>query len=164
MANFIWGGVKEKRKYHLTNLKNITLPKKMGGWGIMHLRSFGMALFCKSLWRAVFGDSLWSTAMKIKYLGNKDISFWYKNILLGSCQGSAIWRSFKKVSQFFLKRLIWKLHTGNNILIGFDPILEYRQIPLSPNNSSCLYIRKACSIGHKSYMDGRDLFLFGNRP
>lgn len=61
--------------------------------------------------------------MKIKYLGNKDITYWYRNRSLGPCQGSAIWRSLKKVSQFFLKRLIWKLQSGNNILIGFDSIL-----------------------------------------
>jgi len=30
-ANFIWGGQSEKRKYHLTKLSDISLPKKLGG-------------------------------------------------------------------------------------------------------------------------------------
>lgn len=28
MATFIWGGCKDKRKFHLAKLENISLPKK----------------------------------------------------------------------------------------------------------------------------------------
>lgn len=47
MENFIWAGSHSAKKYHLTKLSNITLPKDMGGWGIMDLRHFGGALLIK---------------------------------------------------------------------------------------------------------------------
>lgn len=122
MACFIWGGNKEKRKFHLSNLKYLTLPKKTGGWGIMQLRIFGMALLCRSLWRAVFGDNLWSAVVKTKYLRNKDIQYWYRTKSFGKNQGSVIWSSLTKVSQYFFKRMLWKFQSGNHILIGIDPI------------------------------------------
>lgn len=43
-ANFIWGGQADKRKFHLTKLANISLPKSMGGWGLLDMQSFGRAL------------------------------------------------------------------------------------------------------------------------
>lgn len=90
MANFIWGGSKEKRKYPFTKLRNIMIPKDLGGWGIMDIRTFGKALLCKSLWRGMNGDSLWSTSIRKKYMGNKDLQFWHKKGTIGSPQGSAI--------------------------------------------------------------------------
>jgi len=48
-ANFIWGGKSERSKFHLSKLENISLPKHLGGWGLMDLRSFGKALLCKML-------------------------------------------------------------------------------------------------------------------
>lgn len=108
MATFIWGGNKDKRKFHLIKLENITLPKKKGGWGIMNPRLFGRALLCKSLWRVIFGNSLWSQAIKMKCLGNNDIYYWYKNNFKWPSQGSGIWRSFQRILPFFLQ----KLHLG----------------------------------------------------
>lgn len=122
MATFIWGGAVEKKKY-LTKLDNITLPKKMGGWSLMNLRIFGSALLCKTLLRAVFGESLWCKAIKMKYMGNKDIHFWYRNDFMWQSNGSMIWRSFQKILPVFKRSIIWKLNTGNNILIGSDAIM-----------------------------------------
>lgn len=73
IANFIWGGQGKKRKYHLSKLSVILLPKNLGGWGLLDLRSFGKALLCKSLWRGIFGEGPWSDTIKKEYMGSKDI-------------------------------------------------------------------------------------------
>jgi len=52
------GGNNERRKFHLSKLSNLTLPKKMGGWGIMNLWKFGLALLRKSLWIGILGDNI----------------------------------------------------------------------------------------------------------
>jgi len=90
MANFIWGGESEKRKYHLSKLSDISLPKKSGGWGLLDLSTFGKALICKSLWRGIFGDGAWSMIIKKKYMANKDIIFWFRRGKIGASYGSAI--------------------------------------------------------------------------
>jgi len=78
MANFIWGGSKHKNKYHLSSLQKISLPKILGGWGIMNIRNFGKELLCKSLWRCINGSSFWSTTIRRKYMENEDLPFWYR--------------------------------------------------------------------------------------
>jgi len=123
MANFIWGGSKEKRKYHLTSLKNITFPKALGGWGIIDIRNFGRALLCKSLWRGINGDSFWSSIIRKKYMGNKYLIFWYRKGSIGNPHGSAIWQSFWKIESFFLKNLYWNVQNGRDVYIGYDHIM-----------------------------------------
>lgn len=94
-ANFIWGGNQDHRRFHLTKLSHLTRPKKLGGYGIMNLHLFRNALLCKSLWRGVMEDSLWSKA--------REMTFWYRQGTIGLSHGSAIWRSFRKIEHFFLK-------------------------------------------------------------
>eukprot|EP00253_Pinus_taeda_P009171 PITA_09171 len=62
-TNFIWGGQAERRKFHLSKLSSISLPKSMGGWGLLDMRTFGKALSYKSLWRAIHGEGPWSIAI-----------------------------------------------------------------------------------------------------
>lgn len=89
----------------------------------MNLRIFGKDLFCKLLLRTIFGSNLWSHIIKLKYLGDEEISIWYRRDLSWPAQGSVIWRSFQKILRFFRRNFIWKFHTGNKILIGLDPIM-----------------------------------------
>lgn len=58
VCKFHMGGRAEKHKYHLIKLSGISIPKSLGGWGLLSLRIFGRALLCKSLWRAIQGDGL----------------------------------------------------------------------------------------------------------
>lgn len=108
MANFIWGGSPNGKKYHLTKLSNITLPKGMGGWGIMDLCCFSKALLIKSLCRGLFGASTWSKIIQHKYLKDKCFSVWYRNGTIGIKQGSAIWLSFLKVEKKNIHHLAWR--------------------------------------------------------
>lgn len=104
-TNFIWGGNKDKSKYYFSKLSNLTLPEKHGGWGIMDLQTFGMALLCKSLWRGVSGDIIWSRSIRKMYMASRDISFWYRKGTIGSPQSSAIWMSSCKIESFLFQSL-----------------------------------------------------------
>jgi len=73
IANFIWGGKSDQRKYHLSKMERISMPKISGEWGLLDLRAFGKALLCKSLWRGIFGEGRWSITIKKKYMKGKDM-------------------------------------------------------------------------------------------
>jgi hypothetical protein len=53
MFSFLWTGKKDKEGMHLISWKRISKPKKIGGWGIKNIFTFGKALAAK-----VFGDVL----------------------------------------------------------------------------------------------------------
>lgn len=99
----------------------------------MNLRKFGLALLCKSLWKAIFGDSIWSNAIKIKYLGKRDFIFWYRLGYFEHARGSTIWRSFHKIEVFFFKNIMWKFQFGNSILIGIDPFMGREEVSHIPH-------------------------------
>eukprot|EP00253_Pinus_taeda_P010699 PITA_10699 len=89
-ANFIWGGQSEKRKFHLSKLSDISLPKSLGGWGLLDLQTFEKALLCKSLWRGIYGEGPWSSTIQKKYMGSKDISHWFRLGRIGSTYGEIL--------------------------------------------------------------------------
>lgn len=122
-ACFIWGGSSTHRKIHLANMKDISIPKQQGGWGIKDLRLFGCALTCRTLWRGIYGCSPWSNIIRQRYMKGKQIEYWYRKGTIGTRAGSPIWHSMKKVETLFLSRLRWQFHTSGNILIGIDPIV-----------------------------------------
>eukprot|EP00253_Pinus_taeda_P024795 PITA_24795 len=124
ILNQLVGSQAGRTKYHLSKLSNISLPKSMGGWGLLDMRTFGKALLCKSLWGAIHGEGSWSSIIQKKYLGRKDLTFWFREGRIGAPYGSPIWLSFHKIENFFLKNLIWRFQFGNNILIGKDQFLS----------------------------------------
>jgi len=100
----------------------------------MNIRNFGKALLCKSLWRGTNGDSLWSTSIRKKYMGNKELKYWYRKGTLGSPHGSAIWLSFRQIESFFLQNLSWNIQNGRNVHIGFDHIMHTGENFIVPPN------------------------------
>eukprot|EP00253_Pinus_taeda_P025007 PITA_25007 len=112
-ANFIWGGSSTHQKIHLEKLKDISIPKQQGGWGIKDLRLFGCARICRSLWRGVFRCSPWSNIIRQRYMKVKHIEYWYRKGTIGPRNGSPIWLSMRKVEALFLSRLRWRfLHVA----------------------------------------------------
>lgn len=126
-ASFIWGGKSNQRKYYLSKMEKISMAKISGVWGLSDLRAFGKALLCKSLWRGIFREAPWSITIKNKYMRGKDMEYWFRIGRIGGTYGSAIWLSFRKIEQYFLRNLKWSLQFGNKILIGIDPILSGRE-------------------------------------
>ena len=100
------------------------MPKISGEWGLLDLRAFGKALLCKSLWRGIFGEGRWSITIKKKYMKGKDMEQQFRIGRIEATYGSAIWLSFRKIEQYFLKNLKWSLQSGSRIIIGIDPILS----------------------------------------
>lgn len=45
--DFLWHGAQQQCKIHLANWDMVTLPKKMGGLGIIGIRNFNRALLAK---------------------------------------------------------------------------------------------------------------------
>lgn len=109
---------------------------------MLDLRSFGKALLCKSLWRGIFGEGTWSNTIKKKYMGSKDISYWFRLGRIGSIYGSAIWLSFRKIEGFFLKYLVWSFQSGSRILIGFDTFLSGQEEIILPGTLLNFFHRK----------------------
>lgn len=54
MGQFILLRSGDKHKYHLIKLEKITIPKEVGGWGLLDIKIFGFALLLKALWRGLF--------------------------------------------------------------------------------------------------------------
>ena len=119
IASFIQGCKKDHFKYHLTKLYALSQPKQMGGWGILDLSKFRKVLLCKSMWQAVMGNSLWSSAIRAKYMNNRDMSFWIRENHIGT-HGSAIWRDFRALEFFFRQNLIRKFQKSAKLIIGQD--------------------------------------------
>jgi len=142
IANFIWGGKLELRKYHLTRMEKISMPKNSRGWGLLDLRSFGKALLCKSLWRGIYGEGPWSSTIKTKYMGGKDMEHWFRLGRIGTTYGSAIWLSFRKIEQYFLKNMKWSLQSDSRILIGIDPLMCGRENITIPERLLIFFHRK----------------------
>lgn len=68
MALFIWFGSREMHKYHLIKLEKINIPKEVGGWGILDIKIFSLALLLKALWRGIFNEGIWGDIVNTKYL------------------------------------------------------------------------------------------------
>jgi len=167
-ANFLWGGKSGQTKIHLVKMKSLTIPKKMGGWGLLDMRSMGNALLCKTLLRGLFRNGPWSIFIRSKYLKGKNIAFWYRRNTLGIKRGSAIWQSFRKNLPFFVKNFRWSIFTGSNIFIGIDLIHKGLSSPLLPSLVSYLHCRgiftwdrliKAWSSSSPIWMNAEDLSL-----
>lgn len=132
-ANFLWGGRSHQSKIHLAKMDLITRPKKKGGWGLLHMNSFGKALLCKSLIRGIYGKSLWSNIINQKYLKGRSMVYWFRRKSLGIRSGSFIWKSFRKLQSFFLGNLKWTLSFGSYVFIGLDPTLHKLELLIPPD-------------------------------
>lgn len=131
-ANYLWGGHSYQSKLHLARMDLITTPKKNGGWGLINMRRFGNALIVKSMHRAIFGNSPWSTLIKQKYLKGRSLDYWLRKATLGICYGSPIWCCFRKQQRFFFSILKWSFFSGSSIFIAFDPTLHNLESHIPP--------------------------------
>lgn len=102
-ANFPWGGKSCQTKILLVKMKSLTIPKKLGRWGLLDMRLMGNALLCKTLLHRIYGNGPWSIFIKRKYLKGKNIAFWYRRNSMGIKKGSAIWQSLRKNLPFIMK-------------------------------------------------------------
>jgi hypothetical protein len=53
MFHFLWTGHQDARQYQLCIWEVISRPKKQGGWGLLKLPLFNLALIATNLWRVL---------------------------------------------------------------------------------------------------------------
>lgn len=116
--NFMWGQkIKSKRKLHLLNWRNICMPKKQGGLGIVPLKSRILAMLGKWWWKFCNEKgSFWNNVM-VQWYGrvtNHNLSAWSTRNDL-----SLIVQSFLNLSQHSLispllckERFVWNIRNG----------------------------------------------------
>lgn len=120
--NFLWTGGLDCSNLVMTRWEFLALPECYGGWGIRNLSYFSYALRLKSLWRGLFGTTLWSIILSVKYIKG-DVLNWIRNPLKVTKGTSSIWVGFIKVYSWMARDLSWRVGNGKDILVGIDPIL-----------------------------------------
>lgn len=103
MDQYIWSGATHINKYHLVKLDYISMPKRLGGWGILNLRCFGWALLQKTLWRGLFGAGIYDNIIRYKYLKDKGFTMCMCRGSIGTTSISSIWLSLNKFNFLFAK-------------------------------------------------------------
>ena len=56
----------------------ISRPYEMGGWNIMNLEWFSLALRLKCLWMVLQGNGIWPIIITVKYLKNRYVVEWIR--------------------------------------------------------------------------------------
>lgn len=120
---FLSAGTSSHTKYHLEAWQNLAIPKGYGGWGMKHIFWFEEALSVKSLWRALFNDSLWSDVIRNKYLKSCLPTIWLRNTPALCSNASIIWRGLYRRLYILKKCLSWNPRRGIFPLVGIDPII-----------------------------------------
>ena len=69
MVQFIWSGSMDKRKFHLVALDAISIPKKIGDWGVLNIRVFNKALLMKMFWRGINGKGICQVLFNVNMVG-----------------------------------------------------------------------------------------------
>jgi hypothetical protein len=123
MFSFLWTGKKIKEEIHLISWKKIAKPKKVGGWGIKNIFSFGKALAAKSLWRCLMVPGLWHEVILKKYLKKKTVAEWFREGRKNWSGISNIWRALTSSITIITDWLVWKPGNGRDIRIGADPMV-----------------------------------------
>jgi hypothetical protein len=121
MFSFLWTGKKIKEGIHLVSWNQLAKPKKMGGWGIKNIYTFGKALATKSLWRCLMVHGLWHEVVLKKYLRKKSVVDWFREGRKNWVGISNIWRALTSSLPIITEWLAWKPGNGKDIKIGVDP-------------------------------------------
>jgi hypothetical protein len=123
MFSFVWSGKKDKEGIHLIRWDKLAKPKKLGGWGIKNIFTFGKALAAKSLWRCLMVPGLWHEVIVKKYLRKKSVVAWLRQGNKKWTGGSNIWRALTSSLSIINDWLAWKPGDGRDVRIGIDPLV-----------------------------------------
>ena len=77
--NFLWEKSHGKTRCHLVDWQVISRPYDRGGWNILNLEWFSLALRLKCFEMVLFGNGIWSHIIKFKYLKNRLIVEWIRS-------------------------------------------------------------------------------------
>jgi len=108
MFSFLWTGKKLKKGMHLVSWKRIAKPKKLEGWGIKNIFSFGKALASKSLWRCLMMPGLWHEVIHKKCLKKKTVVEWFRDGWKKWNGISNSWRALTSSLIIITNWIVWK--------------------------------------------------------
>lgn len=160
---FLWNGSLNCDKIPMVAADTLARPYKFGGWGIKELESFNIALRLKSLWRGIFGNTLWSRLIYKKYI-KMDVNDWIRNPKLVSWNFSPIWRGFMKIFHWIKKDLFWQVGSGAQIRVGIDPIIglehDHSLPPIIPQYLRILGLSTLNMVHHQRFGNAANLKWF----
>jgi hypothetical protein len=99
------------------------MPKENGGWGIRNLNWFSLSLAAKSCWRGLFGEGLWTSVLKKKYLKGIDLTSWIRKNESKFSVASIIWKNFMNSLPLIKIWLAWSVGSGKQVILGLDPFI-----------------------------------------
>eukprot|EP00253_Pinus_taeda_P027689 PITA_27689 len=121
IANFIWGGQKEKIKYHLSKILKLTRPKKMGGAGekihvssqlLKNLHSRGYFFWANAIKKWDGAIPIWKTATEMQLPGALEsqwnaitISLQSRGLYRLSARDCLIWKGLNGASAVYAKHI-----------------------------------------------------------
>lgn len=124
--HFICAGKSQLNKFHLAKWESLSWPKKMGGWGLLNLDYFNLALRPKSMWRALSDNGLWRSVIIHKYLKNFSTLQWIRNPVTYCKNASLIWCGLIGTFPYIGDFLSWCIGMGSQIYILIDPYVGAR--------------------------------------
>eukprot|EP00253_Pinus_taeda_P006893 PITA_06893 len=132
---YLWNGNQDKIIFAWISWKNITLPKKWGGWGLKELPGFAMALAAKMGWTLLTSQNLWAQGC------------------------SSIWKALIHSFPLIRDHLVWRINDGLQGRIGLDPWINSRgRHTLSCDLIAHLHNRDICHFAHIADHPRSDLF------
>jgi len=126
MYNFMWKRDSVSHHLHLCNWEKISIPKSMGGWGILNIFDFSKALATITLWRVLMGKGIWHKIIMDKYLVNMNVTSWLRSSSFIQNGASKIWSGLLKVTYLILHGISWSPGLGDLVALGKDRILGIR--------------------------------------
>lgn len=124
-SRFFWQSDGHKKKYRLTKWSILSMPKSVGGLGIINLETQNNCLLSKWLFKFLNEEGLWQDILRKKYCNNKSIS------QVGKRKGdSQFWTSLMEVKDQFLARGRFVVHSGHqtcfweDLWVGDEPLMK----------------------------------------
>jgi hypothetical protein len=113
--NFLWHGHKENtigRHVNLVAWATMTMPKKLGGLGVMDLATMNKALMTKNMWHWLSKKYNWPLHM----LRTHDLHIrpWLQR------QVTPFWKSLKEIEPFFLISTRFNIGNGQRVRFWID--------------------------------------------
>lgn len=128
----------------------------------MNLRKFGLALLFKSLWKTVFGNSIWSNAIRIKYVGSKISLFGSGTVHLGLLVDLLYGQVFIRFRGSFSKTLYGNFSFEIEFLLVSTLSWAKKKFHIFLISSYSCSNKNVSFIGHRLLTNCRVLFQFGN--
>lgn len=114
---FVWGDNNQSRKWHAVKWSVVTMPRHLGGLGILNLASMNKACLMKMGWALREGDNaLWSRLLRGKY-GH---GLMQGGNIVAKAMDSFIWKGVVRAWNGLAMHEAWALGDGTSVNVWAD--------------------------------------------